>query len=102
MSRAKGARRALAMHVELARSSAGAEILDLAGVMRDVIEERQMRLREHVGEHLAQEMREDLAVGERAIDRRTHGPEIVFPDFGMDGGAGELAVGNIDAVLRCR
>ncbi len=100
MARTEGARRALAVHVELAPLAVHDMLLDLAGVVRDVVKQRQARFRDDLREGLAHEMREDLPVGQRAVDRRAHGAEIILAQRGVDRRAGELAVGQDDAVAR--
>ena len=100
MARAEGARCALAVHIQAARLAVDRMPLLLAGVVRNVVDQGEMGPRHEVGEHLAGEVGDDLAVGQRAVDRRAHGAEIGLADRRVDGRAGELAVGQFDAVPR--
>jgi hypothetical protein len=56
----------------MCRSSVGEVFLHFARVMRDVIEQRETGLWQHVGKRLPDQMGDDLAVGEGAIDSRPH------------------------------
>ena len=80
MARAKGACRALAMDEEMHLSSINNMIFDLTGVVRHVVEQRQLRLRKNFRERLAHEMRDDLAVGERAVDGASHSAQVSSAD----------------------
>jgi hypothetical protein len=62
--------------------------------------DRQCRFRKEMREHAAHEMRDDLTVGERAIDRGAHRAEIALPQFRADRCAGELEIGQRDVVRR--
>jgi len=59
-------------------------------------------VREEVCEYTSCEMPEDLAIGQRAIDRGPHRSEVPLPNTGFDWRAGELAIWQFDAVLFCR
>src|SRR5665811_554213 len=52
-----------------------------------------------MSEDPADVMAENLAIGERAIDRRAHRAEVALADFRIDRRAGEFAVGKIDTGL---
>ena len=56
-------------------------------------------VRKEVPEDAADVMAENLAIGERAIDRRAHRAEVTLADFRIDRRAGEFAVGQIDTGL---
>src|SRR6516164_5414449 len=49
-------------------------------------------------ENPTRQMRQNLAVGERAIDTRTHGAEITLANLGMDRRASEFEIGQRNAV----
>ena len=49
-----------------------------------------------MSEDPADVMAENLAIGERAIDRRAHRAEVALADFRIDRCTGEFAVGKID------
>src|SRR6516225_9590362 len=53
-------------------------------------------------ENPTRQMRQNLAVGERAIDTRTHGAEITLANLGMDRRASEFEIGQRNAVRRRR
>ena len=72
----------------------------LAGVVRDVEEQIEARLRKIMTEHAPGQMRDDLTVGERAVDARAHGAEIALPELGRDRRAGEFEIGQADALRR--
>ena len=44
----------------------------------------------------------DLPIGERAVNPRASGAEVILAERGLDGYAGELAVGELDSVGRGR
>ena len=73
-------------------------LLNLAGVVGHVVEEIESGPGQNLGERLARQVGEDLAVGQRAVDARAHGPQVALTDRGVDGGAGELPVRQPDAV----
>ena len=80
MARAKSARRSFAMDKELHLSSVNHVLFDLTGIVRHIVEQRQLGLRKDFRECLAHEMRDDLPIGERAVDACAHGAEIVLAD----------------------
>ena len=95
-------RRTLAMHEEPLHHGADSMRLDLARVVRDVVEQRQLRLRHDLGKGLAHQMRDDLPVGERAVDGRAHGTQVRRAERRVDRRAGQLAVRQLDAMARRR
>ena len=99
MARTEGTRRPFAVNVELLHLAVRAVLLDFARVVRDVVEQRQLRLRQNVGKDLAHEVREDLAIGERAIDRGTHCTQVLLADGRVDRSARQLSVWEADRVL---
>ena len=102
MLRPERPRRALAMHVQLAQPAVDDVPLDLAGVVRHVVEQRELRSGQHGLEDTARQMREDLPVRQRTVDRRAHRAEVAFARGRADRRAGELAVGQHDAGGRGR
>src|SRR5512139_663454 len=96
MAGTEGPRCAFAMHEKQAVLAVDLVRLDLAGVVRHVEQQAQVSVRKVMREDAPHDVSEDLAVGERAVDRRTHGTEIALADVGLDGRAGKLAVGQHD------
>ena len=88
MAGAEGSRRALAMDEETSGRPVDNMLLDFAGVMRNVVQQFERGLWQQVGEDLPHEVRDDLTVGESAIDRRAHRAEILLPHFGVNRGTG--------------
>ena len=82
MSGWKRARCALAMHVEFASPAIELVLLDLAGVVRNVVEQSELGARNDFTKSLTCEMRENLPIGERAIDRCTHCVKVALTDLG--------------------
>src|SRR3569832_1731044 len=78
MARTVGTRRAFAMHEQPPLFTGDLVLLELAGVMRDVVDQAQIGMRKYFGEGAAREVREYLTVGERAVDGRAHGAEILL------------------------
>ena len=66
----------LAVDIEAARLPVDVMSLFLAGVMRDVIEQIQLRRRQDLFEDAACQCRQYLPIGERAVDAGTHGAEV--------------------------
>ena len=77
-----------AMDVEVASPAVDSVRLDLASIVRDVIEQLQPAVRKEVTEDAARIVAEDLTVRERAVDRATHCAEIALPDLRVDRRAG--------------
>jgi len=63
MVRTEGTRRPLAVDEQPFRVSFDRVLFNLAGVVRDIVEERQLGVGEHLGEGVPDEMRDDLAIG---------------------------------------
>ena len=76
MPRTKGARRPLAMDVESPPRSVDDVILNLAGVVRDVAQHPQIGPRQYSAEDLPHQMGQNLPIGQRAVDRRTHRAKV--------------------------
>ena len=85
------------MDVEVLVDAVDAMPFDFAGVVRDVVEQPEIRIRQERRECGTREMREDLPVGERAIDRRAHRAEIALPERRLDRRACKLAIRNRNA-----
>ena len=100
MAGAERPRGPLAMDEEAGQYPIDHMLLDLAGVMRDVVEQRKGCLWQDVGENLSDEMRDDLSIGQRAVDRRPHRAEILLSNLRIDRGAGQFTVRQFDMVSR--
>ena len=101
MAGTEGARRALAMHEQLAPLRRRPRVAPTLQVLCDTSKSRcRSAFGKEVREDPARVVAEDLAVGERAVDRRAHGAEIALADLGLDRGAGQLAIGQRDARAR--
>src|SRR5688572_32339127 len=88
------------MHVQLSRCSVDAMLFHLARVVRYVVEQRQLRFRENIRKDLPHEMREDLAIRKRTVDRGAHCAQIPLTDVGIDRGACKLTIRQADVVDR--
>ena len=76
MSWPKRPRRPFAVDKKLHLPVVDDMFFDLTGIVRDVIEQRQLGLGNDFANRLAHEVRDDLPIGERAVHRRAHGAEI--------------------------
>src|SRR5262245_5414855 len=101
MSGAEGAGRALAMDEQARPLSIHHMLLGLAGVVRNIVQERQLGLRMNVAESLPYEMGNDLAVGERAVNSGSHGAKIGFSDGRTNGCASQFPVRQFDSIPGC-
>jgi len=90
MSRTKAPCGPFAMNEKLSASALDCVPLDLAGVVRHVVEQSQPDFGKHFGKRGPRQMRDDLPVSQRTICGRTHGAEpqrassrrrIAFPSF---------------------
>ena len=99
MFRAKGPGCALAMNEQITPHSVHEMTLDLASVVRDIEQKAQFIVRKEVREDAADVMAENLAIGERAIDRRPHRAEVALTDLRIDRRAGEFAIGKVNTGL---
>jgi len=93
-------RGALAVHEQPPRLAVHGVSLFLAGVVRHVVDQRQPGLGKEAREHLPRQMRQDLPVGQRAVDGRPHGAQILAPECRFERRTGQFAVRQHDAVLR--
>ena len=98
MAGAEGAGGALAVDIELALAAVDDMGLLLAGVVGDIVKQAQVRP-QHIPEHLACQVGDDLAIGQGAVDAGAHGAEVGAAQVGVEGGAGQLPVRQVDAVL---
>ena len=95
MPRAKAAGCAFAMHEQLSTAAIDGMLLNFAGVMRYVVQQSKFGVRQNLGKRATHQMRDDLPIGERAIGGGTHRAQIISPQFGMNRGAGELAIRDV-------
>ncbi len=102
-ARAKGARRALAVHAQAHGAAAHGVLLDLGDVVAHVIEHFQVRGRQLAGQHALErpphEVRDDLAVGPGIVGGARHGGQVLPPLGRVQRRAHQLPVGQGDAVL---
>jgi hypothetical protein len=101
MPRAEGPRRPFAVNEETAAFARNFVLFLLAGVVRDIKEHRKRSFGKEILEDPARQMRQDLTVGERAVDARAHCAEIAFANLGADRRASEFEIWKHDAVCRC-
>src|SRR5512142_2641614 len=100
MAGAESPRSSLAMDEEASGRPVYDMFLDFAGVMRDVVQQRERRLRQQVGEDQPDEMRNNLTIGERTVDPRAHRSEILLSHFRIDRGGRQFAIRQFDMVPR--
>ena len=81
------------MHEQFASLAADQVRFDLAGVVRNVEQQRQLAIGKEMPEDAPRIVAEDFAIGEGAVHRRPHGAEIASTDLRIDRRAGEFAVG---------
>src|SRR4029450_126741 len=93
MTRSERARCALAVNEQLLRLAVDAVEFDLARVVGDVEQQVERSVRKEAPDDPACVMAENFPIGERAIDRRTHGAEIALADLGADRRACEFPIG---------
>ena len=103
VARRKGPRRALAMYAERLGHAVHLIGLDLGDVVGHVVDQvhaqslgRQLK---DLGESLAGQVRHDLTIAPGVVGGRPHGPQILLALRRFDRGAGELLVGQVDAVF---
>src|SRR5512141_1956301 len=101
MAGTEGPRRALAMDEETSGLSVDNMLLDFAGVMGNIVQQRECRLREEIGEDLPDQVRDDLTIGKGAIDCRAHRAEILLPHLRIDRGTGQFPIRQFDMVPSC-
>ena len=90
------------MHIEQHLPAVDGVLLRLARVVRNVEQCFKRGMRQNQPERLAREMRQDLPVGKRAVDRRIHGADILPAFRRIDRRAGEFAIGQFDPEPRSR
>src|SRR3972149_2088020 len=76
--RAKGARGAFAMDEEAHFFPRHGMLFDFASVVRYVVKQRQFRPGKYFLERLSHQVSDDLSIGQRTVDRPTHGAQIGF------------------------
>jgi len=82
------------MHEQLSSITIDRMLLNLTGVVRYVVEQRELRIRQDLAEGTTHKMCDDLAIGERAVGGGTHCAQIVLSQFRMNWGAGKFAIRN--------
>ena len=86
------------MHEELPFLPVDDMCLTLAGVVRHIVEQLKVCLREDLRNCIAREVGDDFAVCQCAIDAGTHGTEILLAGGRLDRGAGKLPVGQMKSM----
>ena len=78
-------------------------LLELGDVMADVVDQVHLqflpRAAKDLGEHFAGLLHQQLPVAPGEVGGRPHGRDVVLPLRAVDRGAGQLAVGQLDAVF---
>ena len=97
--------RALAMDADAAALAVDGEGLELGDVVADVVDHVDARApappaADRLGEASRTQCVISLAVGEREVGRRRHGAEVALALGRSERRAAELAVGQLDPVLR--
>lgn len=95
----EGARRALAVDIELKGLAAREVRLNLTSIVRHVEKQRKLRAGEELGKNAPGEVPDDLAICERAIDGASHRAKITLSQIGCYRRVGKLAVGKRPASL---
>ena len=102
----EGPRRPFAVDPELLGLPVNGVFFQLGDVVGHVVQEFHAqvfpRLAEHAGEHLARLLHQQLPVAEPVVGGRPHGSDIAPALRALGRGAGELPVGEFDAVLFVR
>jgi hypothetical protein len=88
------------MDVQPARPAVDHVFFELAGVVRDVVEQCEV-CAEELGEHPARQVGQDLPVGLGAVDAGAHGTEVGLAEGGVDRRAGKRSIRERNTVL-CR
>ena len=103
MARREGPRRPLAVDPDLLLLAVDRVLLELGDVVAHVVDQVHLqllpRLAEDLGEHLAGLLHQQLAVAPGEVGGRPHGADVLLALRAVDRGAGQLAVGQLDAVL---
>ena len=68
---------------------------------RQSTQERQVDVGEALRKCLPDQVRDDLAIGERTIDGGPHGPELGLAERRLNGGARQFAIGQVNPVAGC-
>ncbi len=84
MARPEGTSRALVVDLDVARFTIDAMPLDLAGVVRHIEQQLEMRPWEQRRKDLARQMTDDLPIGNRAVNSSAHGALVALPDRRID------------------
>ncbi len=102
MAGPEGAGRALAVDVDLLFTAVNGVGFQLAGIMGNVVEQIEPGFRKIMSENTACQVRDDLPVCQRAVDRGTHGAEIALTDGRVQGRAGQFAIRQVNAIASGR
>src|SRR5439155_1401896 len=106
VARTEGTGRALAVDADAAGAAPDDVLLELRDVVTDVVDEAEAEIGGSEAERLAEgplgEPVHDLAVRPGEVRRPRHGAEVLPPLGRVERHAGELPVGDLDAVARHR
>src|SRR6185369_2560252 len=103
-ARSERAGRPLAVHKQLPHLPLYQVLLQLRGVVGDVVDHTHPQILgravEEPGEYFADTVQDDLAVGETHVGRALHGRKVGLTLWGAERGAGQLPVMKLDPVFR--
>jgi hypothetical protein len=85
------------MHEKLAALSVDGVRFDLAGIMRNVEQQRKLRAGKEALKNAPRTVAEDLVVGEGAVYRGSHRAEVAPADLALYRRTGEFAVGEANS-----
>src|SRR5579864_117731 len=97
------ARRPLAMHPDFFPYAANVVFFQLRDVVGHVVQQVHAqilpRATEHIGKNFAGLGHQQLPVAEAEVRGRAHGADVTLAFVALDGSAGQLPIGQVDAVL---
>ncbi len=101
MAGTKGSSSPFAVHIQGHSPAVDCMLLDLAGVVADVRDQGQEGFRQEEGKGFPDQVGQDLAVGQGAIDSAGHGLIKVLTFRGVDRGADQFPFRQVHPVLGC-
>src|SRR5215467_4325330 len=100
MAWTKSPRGSLAMHEQRFLDTANDMLFDLARVVGHIVQKLQSGFRLNLGESLPRQMRQNLTIGQGAVDAGPHGAEVFLAEWRMDRGTGQLTIRKFEALCR--